>query len=59
MIDLLVEDYRIKKGDRVAIGARNYPEWIIAFLAITSVGGIAVCLNALWNVCSSSTGESA
>lgn len=45
----LVKDCGVKKGDRVAIGARNYPEWIITFLAITSVGGIAVCLNALWN----------
>lgn len=44
----LREDYGIKKGDRVAIGMRNYPEWVIAFMAITSIGGIAVCLNALW-----------
>ena len=27
---------------------RNYPEWIIAFAAITSIGAIAVCLNAWW-----------
>lgn len=46
---LLVDDYGIKKGDRVAIGARNYPEWVTAFVAITSVGAIAVALNALWN----------
>lgn len=45
----LREDFGIKKGDRVAIGMRNYPEWIIAFMAITSIGGIAVCLNAMWN----------
>jgi long-chain acyl-CoA synthetase len=46
---LLYSEYGIRKGDRVAIGMRNYPEWITAFLAITSLGGIAVALNALWN----------
>jgi long-chain acyl-CoA synthetase len=44
----LVHRYGVKKGDRVAIGMRNYPEWIAAFAAITSVGGIAVLLNAWW-----------
>jgi len=45
---LLVERYAVAKGDRVAIAMRNYPEWIVAFAAITSVGGIAVSLNAWW-----------
>ena len=27
---------------------RNYPVWIVAFAAITSIGGIAVALNAWW-----------
>jgi long-chain acyl-CoA synthetase len=45
---LLVERYGIEKGDRVAISMRNYPEWMIAFTAITSVGAIAVAMNALW-----------
>ena len=45
---LLVSDYGIKKGDRVAISMRNYPEWITAFMAVTSIGGIAVAMNALW-----------
>ncbi len=44
----LVERFGIRKGDRVAIAMRNYPEWIVAFAAITSVGGIAVLLNAWW-----------
>ena len=44
----LVRDFGIARGDRVAIAMRNYPEWIIAFLAITSIGGIAVALNSLW-----------
>ncbi len=45
---LLVEQYGIEHGDRVAISMRNYPEWITAFMAITSVGAVAVALNALW-----------
>lgn len=47
---LLVEHYGVRKGDRVAIGMRNYPEWITAFAAITSIGAIAVSLNAWWTV---------
>jgi long-chain acyl-CoA synthetase len=38
----------VKKGDRVAIACRNYPEWIFAFLGITSIGAIAVAINAWW-----------
>jgi long-chain acyl-CoA synthetase len=44
----LVERYGVAKGDRVAIGMRNYPEWVVAFSAITSVGAISVSLNAWW-----------
>lgn len=44
----LVHDLHVDKGDRVAIAMRNYPEWIAAFAAITSVGAIAVPLNAWW-----------
>jgi long-chain acyl-CoA synthetase len=46
--NVLVSDYSIKRGDRVAISMRNYPEWILSFMAITAVGGIAVAMNALW-----------
>ncbi len=45
---LLVERYGVGKGDRVALCMRNYPEWIVAFAAITSIGAIAVSLNAWW-----------
>jgi long-chain acyl-CoA synthetase len=45
---LLVEQYGVEKGDRVAISMRNYPEWITAFMAATSVGAVAVAMNALW-----------
>ena len=40
--------FAVSPGDRVAIAMRNYPEWIIAFNAVTSIGAIAVCMNALW-----------
>jgi long-chain acyl-CoA synthetase len=45
---LLVDRYGVQKGDRVAIGMRNYPEWVIAFAAITSIGAVSVSLNAWW-----------
>jgi long-chain acyl-CoA synthetase len=44
----LVEHYGIGKGDRVAIGMRNYPEWIISYAAVLSVGAVVVSLNAWW-----------
>ncbi len=45
---ILIDDYGIAPGDRVAISMRNFPEWILAFMATTSIGGIAVAMNALW-----------
>lgn len=45
---LLVNRYGVRKGDRVAISMRNYPEWITCFMATTSIGAIAVAMNALW-----------
>lgn len=44
----LVHELGVQKGDRVGIAMRNYPEWITSFVAITSVGAIAVPLNAWW-----------
>jgi len=44
----LVNDYGIQKGDRIAVSMRNYPEWIVSYLAITSVGAMFVAMNALW-----------
>jgi long-chain acyl-CoA synthetase len=44
----LVHHYGIEKGDRVGIAMRNYPEWVISFAAILSVGAISVSLNAWW-----------
>lgn len=38
----------VRPGDRVGIAMRNYPEWVFAFMGITSVGAIAVAMNAWW-----------
>jgi len=46
---LLVDTYGVRPGDRVAIAMRNYPEWVMAFAAITSVGAVSVSLNAWWS----------
>ena len=42
----LIRRYGVRHGDRVAIAMRNYPEWIVAFAAITSIGAVSVSLNA-------------
>jgi len=44
----LAEDFGVKKGSRVAIAMRNYPEWCISYMAIISLGAVAVPLNAWW-----------
>lgn len=38
----ILEESGIKKGDKVAILSENCPQWGIAFLAITTMGAIAV-----------------
>ncbi|MGK6319972.1 class I adenylate-forming enzyme family protein [Sphingomonas sp. DT-204] len=38
----------VGKGDRVALAARNLPEWPTIFFAITAIGAICVPLNAWW-----------
>src|SRR5215470_1723241 len=45
---VLVHDCGVCAGDRVAVAMRNYPEWMLAFTAITSIGAIAVAMNAHW-----------
>ena len=45
---LLIDEYGVQKGDRVAISMRNYPEWVFSFVATTSIGATAVAMNALW-----------
>ncbi|MGB3412620.1 MAG: class I adenylate-forming enzyme family protein [Microthrixaceae bacterium] len=38
----------IGRGDRVAIAMRNYPEWVIGYWAVVSIGAAVVGLNAWW-----------
>jgi len=41
----LVKEYALKPGERAAIVMRNYPEWLIAFTAIGSIGAVPVPIN--------------
>jgi long-chain acyl-CoA synthetase len=45
---VLVQHCGVKPGDRVAIAMRNYPEWVLSFCAITSIGAVAVAMNGHW-----------
>ena len=45
---VLVDKYGLKKGDAVAFSMRNYPEWIYSYMAVTSIGCVAVPLNSWW-----------
>lgn len=38
----------IGQHDRVGIAMRNYPEWILSYWAIVSIGAVVVGLNAWW-----------
>jgi long-chain acyl-CoA synthetase len=44
----LVERYGVRKGDRVAIAMRNFPEWSVVFFGAAAIGAVVVPLNAWW-----------
>jgi len=46
--EVLVQQGDVRPGDRVAIAMRNYPEWMLSFCAATSIGAVAVAMNAHW-----------
>ena len=48
MAGALSTAYGIKKGDRIAILMRNYPQWPIAFFAGLSLGAIVTPMNSWW-----------
>ena len=48
LANVLTKQFGVKKGDRIAISMRNYPEWVFAFNAATSIGAVAVAMNSLW-----------
>jgi long-chain acyl-CoA synthetase len=41
----LRDQHDVGRGSRVAVVMRNCPEWLISFIAITSLGGVAVLVN--------------
>lgn len=44
----LVETYGVKKGDRIAVIMRNYPQWPVPFFAALCIGAIATPMNSWW-----------
>jgi len=44
----LREQHGVGRGDRVAIYAENWLEWIVAYWATVSLGGIVAALNGWW-----------
>lgn len=46
LANAMSKDYGVVKGDRVAIAARNYPEWIVGFWASICLGAIPAMVNA-------------
>jgi long-chain acyl-CoA synthetase len=45
----LVGEFGLRKGDRLAVTMRNYPEWPTVFFAAQAVGVVVVPLNAWWS----------
>ncbi|HEU5085432.1 MAG TPA: AMP-binding protein [Acidimicrobiales bacterium] len=45
---LLRDVHGVGEGDRVAVAMRNYPEWVVSYWAITSLGAAIVGMNAWW-----------
>jgi len=45
---VLVDDYGVEPGDCVAVAMRNYPEWIVSYWAVVSIGAAVVGMNAWW-----------
>jgi long-chain acyl-CoA synthetase len=45
---VLSSRYGVRKGDRVALAMRNYPEWVVSFWAAAAIGAVIVPLNAWW-----------
>jgi long-chain acyl-CoA synthetase len=43
-----LSDQGVGVGDRVAIAMRNYPEWLLSYWAIASIGATVVGVNAWW-----------
>jgi long-chain acyl-CoA synthetase len=46
---VLRDDYGVRRGDRVALAMRNYPEWVFTFAATLCIGAVSVPLNSWWS----------
>jgi acyl-CoA synthetase (AMP-forming)/AMP-acid ligase II len=44
----LHDDVGVRRGDRVALAMRNYPEWVVGHWAAVSLGAAVVGMNAWW-----------
>lgn len=44
----LRDAHGVGSGDRVALAMRNYPEWVVGYWAIVSLGAAVVGMNAWW-----------
>jgi len=44
----MVHGMGMKEGDKIAIAMKNYPEYMLIFLAVQFMGGVVVPLNSLW-----------
>lgn len=45
---LLRDVHGVREGDRVAVAMRNYPEWVVSYWAVASIGAAVVGMNAWW-----------
>ena len=45
---LLRDVHGVGSGDRVAVAMRNYPEWVVSYWAVASIGAAVVGMNAWW-----------
>ena len=48
MAHAMRDELGLGQGDRIAIAMRNYPELLMLVLAISSIGGVVVFVNAWW-----------
>lgn len=48
MARIMVETYGVRPGERVAICARNSPEWCMSYMAATMIGAVVVPMNSWW-----------
>ena len=48
MAHAMRDELGLGQGDRIAVAMRNYPELLMLVLAISSIGGVVVFVNAWW-----------